>query len=101
MGPISLFSVQLISENFSVGSLIAQILFLIAFTLFLFAFKSRFFKIVSACAIEVIVWLMLKNLFGKEAIISQIFTWFTAAAVIILMVSIVNRINWGSARRDG
>ncbi|MBQ9162491.1 MAG: hypothetical protein IJX74_04365 [Clostridia bacterium] len=89
----------IISPDMSVGHLIAQILFLVAFTLFLFSFKRKFFKIVCACAIEVTLWLMLKNLFGPEAIITQIFTWFTAAAAIILMIAIVNRINWSALRR--
>lgn len=100
MSRIPSVAIQIISENFSVGSLVAQILFLIAFVLFLFSFKRRFFKIVCACAIEVTLWTMLKNLFGPDAIISQIFTWFTAAAVIILMIAIVNRINWSALRRE-
>ena len=90
----------IIYENMSVGHLIAQILLIIAFTLFVFAFKKRFFKILSACAMEVTVWLMLKNLFGPDAIITQLFTWFTAAAAIVITVAIVNRINWRGLRRE-
>ena len=96
LSPVAL---RIIYEKMSVGHLIAQILLIVAFTLFLFALKKRFFKIVSACAIEVTVWLMFKNLFGPNAIITQIFTWFTAAAVIVIAVAIVNRINWSALRR--
>lgn len=87
------------AEEVSYSVLVAQIIGLTAFFILLFLFKKRFLKISCACGMEVMLWLISKTLFGTTAIITQIFTWFTAAAAIIIVIALVNRIDWNGIRR--
>ena len=87
-------------EEISYSSLITRLICFAACIVLMFLLNKRFFKIAFACGAEVSLWLACKTLFGKESIITQIFTWFTAAAAIILVIAIVNRINWSALRKD-
>ncbi|MBE6585512.1 MAG: hypothetical protein E7645_03175 [Ruminococcaceae bacterium] len=85
-------------EGFSVATLIIELIICILFVILLFLFRPRFLKIICACGAEVCLWLACKMSFGPDAIITQIFTWITAAAAIIMMIAIVNRIDWSDLR---
>ena len=87
-------------DEISYSSLITQLISFVACIILMFLLNKRFFKIAFACGAEVSLWLACKTVFGKESIITQIFTWFTAAAAIILVIAIVNRINWSGLRKD-
>jgi hypothetical protein len=64
-----------------------------------FAINKRFVKLFCACGIEVAVWLMVRAIWGKDSLGSQILCYVTAVAVIALTLAIVNRINWNSKRQ--
>lgn len=66
------------------------------FLVLFFLINKRFVKIMCACGIEVFVWLLVRALWGKDSIAAQILCYVTAAAVIVLTLAIVNRIDWSN-----
>ena len=85
-------------DNISLGTLITELLICALLLILLFLFKQRFLKIICACGAEVCLWLACKMAFGTENIITQIFTWVTALVSIIIVIAIVNRIDWSNLR---
>ena len=61
-------------------------------------FKSHFSKILFGCAFFICLWMATKYAFGSDSIITQVMCWITAAAVCVLTVAIVNRIDWTKLR---
>ena len=86
------------AEGFVLGTFITELVICALLVALVFLFKHRFMKIACACGAEVCLWLAIKMAFGSEAVISQIFTWLTALVAIIIMVTIVNRIDWSNLR---
>ena len=64
-----------------------------------FAFNKRFVKLFCACSIETFIWLMVRAIWGKDSLAAQILCYVTAAAVIVMTLAVVNRINWNSKKR--
>jgi len=92
------FSLFAMAEGFVLGTFIIELVICALLVALVFLFKHRFMKIACACGAEVCLWLAIKMAFGSDAIISQIFTWLTALVAIIMMVTIVNRIDWSNLR---
>ena len=86
------------ARDLSIGTLITELLICALLIVLLFLFKQRFLKIICACGAEVCLWLACKMAFGSDAIITQIFTWITALVTIIVVIAIVNRIDWSNLR---
>ena len=86
------------AEGFVLGTFITELVICVLLIALVFLFKHRFMKIACACGAEVCLWLAIKMAFGSEALISQIFTWLTALVAIVMMVTIVNRIDWSNLR---
>lgn len=76
--------------------LIATALVCAALIAAFFLINKRFVKIVCACGIEVMIWLAARAVWGKDSLPAQILCYITAAAVIIVTIAIVNRIDWSN-----
>ncbi len=87
-----------LAEGFVLGTFITELVICALLVVLVFLFKHRFMKIACACGAEICLWLAIKMAFGSDAIISQIFTWLTALVAIVMMVTIVNRIDWSNLR---
>lgn len=88
----------IIAEGFSLGTLITELVICFLLIVLLFFFKQRFLKMLCACGAEICLWLACKMAFGEDAILTQIMTWITALAAIIIVIAIVNRIDWSNLR---
>lgn len=86
------------THTFSKGTLIAELVICFILVVLLFLFRQRFLKILCACGAEICLWLSCKMAFGEDAIITQIMTWITALAAIIIVIAVVNRIDWSNLR---
>ncbi len=86
------------AHTFSKGTLIAELVICVVLIALLFLFRQRFLKMLCACGAEICLWLSCKMAFGEEAIITQIMTWITALAAIIIVIAVVNRIDWSNLR---
>ncbi|MBE6557870.1 MAG: hypothetical protein E7661_02510 [Ruminococcaceae bacterium] len=93
-----MMSLSILAESFSVGTLIVELLIFALLVALIFMFKHRFMKIICACGAEVCLWLTSKMAFGSDALISQILTWITALVAIIVVITVVNRIDWSNLR---
>lgn len=91
-------SLSIPAEGFSLGTLIVELVICVLLIVLLFFFRRRFLKMLCACGAEICLWLACKMAFGADALISQIMTWVTALAAIIMVISIVNRIDWSNLR---
>ena len=89
---------SILSDNINVGTLITELVICVLLIALFFIFRQRLMKILCACGAEFCLWLACKMAFGDDFILTHIMTWVTAAAVICLMIAIVNRINWGRFR---
>ena len=87
-----------LAEGFSLGTLITELVICILLLVLLFFFRQRFMKMLCACGAEICLWLACKMAFGEDAILSQIMTWITAFAAIIIVISVVNHIDWSNLR---
>ena len=85
-------------HTFSKSTLITELVICFVLVALLFLFKQRLLKILCACGAEICLWLSCKMAFGEDAIITQIMTWFTAFVAIIMVIAIVNRIDWSNLR---
>ena len=88
----------IIAEGFSLGTLITELVICSLLIALLFFFRQRFLKMLCACGAEICLWLSCKMAFGDDAILTQIMTWITALAAIIIVIAIVNRIDWSNLR---
>lgn len=86
------------AEGFSLGTLITELVICVLLLVLLFFFRQRFMKLLCACGAEICLWLACKMAFGETAILSQIMTWITALAAIIIVISVVNHIDWSNIR---
>lgn len=91
-------SLAILAEDISLGTLITELIICLLLIALLFLFRQRFLKIICACGAEVCLWLACKMAFGSDAIISQILTWITALVAIIVVIAVVNRIDWSNLR---
>lgn len=89
---------SIIAEGFSLGTLITELVICCLLVVLIFFFKHRFMKILCACGAEICLWLACKMAFGTDAILTQIMTWLTALVAIIIVIAIVNRIDWSNLR---
>ena len=86
------------THTISKSTLIAELVICFVLIVLLFLFKQRFLKMLCACGAEICLWLSCKMAFGEHAIITQIMTWITALASIIIVIAVVNRIDWSNLR---
>ena len=91
-------SLSILAEGFSMGTLIVELVICFLLIVLLFFFRHRFLKLLCACGAEICLWLACKMAFGADALVSQIMTWITALAAIIIVIAIVNRIDWSNLR---
>ncbi len=87
-----------LAEGFSLGTLITELVICVLLIVLLFFFRKRFMKMLCACGAEICLWLACKMAFGENALLSQIMTWITALAAIIIVISVVNHIDWSNLR---
>ncbi len=88
----------ILEDGFSLSTLIIELVIAAILVVCLFLCRQRTLKIICACGAEICLWLASKMAFGEEAILSQIMTWFTALVAIIIVITIVNRIDWSNLR---
>ena len=84
------------AEEIDWGALITDLVIAFLFLVCVFLLRRRFLKIICACGAEVCLFLACKTFFGPDSIITKFLCWITAAAVCIITISIVNRINWSN-----
>ena len=89
---------SILAEGFSLGTLITELIICCLLIVLIFFFKHSFLEVLCVCGAEICLWLACKMAFGTEAIITQIMTWFTALVAIIIVIAIVNRIDWSNLR---
>ena len=82
-----------------VSHIVITALICIGLLVLFFAINKRFVKVFCACVIEVMIWLLVRAIWGKDSLGAQILCYITAAAAIVLTLSIVNRIDWNSKRQ--
>ena len=67
------------------------------FVLLVFLFKPRLLKIICACAAEFMLWFACDQYF-PNTILSEIMTWITAFVAIVVVITLVNHIDWSNLR---
>lgn len=86
------------ADQLSTGTLITELALCAILLVLLFLFKQRFLKMICACGAEICLWLACKMAFGTDSLITQIMTWVTALAAIVIVIAIVNHIDWSNLR---
>ena len=76
--------------------LIATLVVCAVLMVLFFLINKRFVKILCVCAVEVMIWLATRAVWGKDSIPAQILCYITAAAAIVITIAIVNRIDWSN-----
>lgn len=95
---ISNFPQLLLAGNISTTTLVAVELVLAAILLVLvFLFRQRLAKLICACGSEICIWLAC-DMALPNSLLTTIMTWITAFAAIIIVISIVNHIDWSNLR---
>ena len=93
-----LSTLLLVANNISSTTLIVVELVLAALLLLLvFLFRQRLAKIICACGTEICLWLACDMAF-PNSLLTTIMTWITAFATIVIMISVVNHIDWSNLR---
>lgn len=89
---------SVIEDRFSLSTLIIELVIAAIMVVCLFLCRQRTMKIICVCGAEICLWLACKMAFGEDAILTQIMTWLTALVAIIIVITIVNRIDWSNLR---
>ena len=79
------------------GWIITELVLCVVFIALVFLFKPKLAKIICACCAEFLLWLACDQAF-PDTILSTIMTWFTAFVAIVVVISIVNHIDWSNLR---
>ncbi len=93
-------ALSILNGEMRTHALIIEGIIFLLMTVGFILFRHRMVKILCAFGSECCLWLACRELFGKGALLSQIMNWVTAAAVLGVMIAIVNRINWGNLRGE-
>ncbi len=95
----SAFSALFVSNtSISKGTLIAvELVLAVALIVFAFIFKSKLAKLFCVCGTEICLWLACDLAF-PDTIITQIMTWVTAFVSIVIVIAVVNHIDWSNLR---
>ena len=80
------------------GTVAAELVGMVLLAVLVFLFKNRFWKILAACAAEVCLFLVCKQICGDESLVTMILCWVTAACMCLATISIVNLVNWNALR---
>lgn len=78
------------------GAVVAELVGMILLVVLIFLFKNRFWKILAACAAEICLFFVCKQIFGDESLVTKILCWVTAAVACLATISIVNLVNWNA-----
>lgn len=89
---------SVIEDSFSLSTLIVELVIAAIMMVCLFLCRQRTMKIICLCGAEICLWLACKMAFGEDAILTQIMTWLTALVAIVIVITIVNHIDWSNLR---
>lgn len=67
------------------------------FVILVLLFRPKLLKIICACAAEFMLWFACDSAF-PNTILSEIMTWVTAFVAIVVVITIVNHIDWSNLR---
>ena len=77
--------------------IVVELVLAVILAVLVFLFRQRLAKLVCACGAEICLWLACDMAF-PNSILTTIMTWVTAVAAIIIVISIVNHIDWSNLR---
>ena len=91
-------ALALFATNVSTTTLIiVELVLAVVLVALVFLFRQRLAKLLCACGAEVCLWLACDMAF-PNSLLANIMTWVTALASIIVVISIVNHIDWSNLR---
>ena len=99
MQPIlSTHSLAFLANNVSTTTLIVvELVLAVVLLVLVFLFRQRLAKMICACGAEICLWLACDMAF-PNSLLTNIMTWVTAVAAIVIVISVVNHIDWSNLR---
>ncbi len=94
MFPVFAFAASSVSTQ---ALIISELVLSGIFLILVFLFKPKLLKIICACASEFMLWFACDLAF-PNTILSEIMTWLTAFVAIVVVITIVNHIDWSNLR---
>ena len=91
-------AVALFATNVSTTTwIVIELVLAVILVALVFLFRQRLAKLICACGAETCLWLACDMAF-PNSLLSTIMTWVTALATIVVVISIVNHIDWSNLR---
>lgn len=81
-------------KSIAVAALVIEIVCALALVAALILVKTRLWRTLFACGLEICAWRICKTVLGADSLVSTIMTWLTAGVLIVLTLVIVNNIHW-------